>query len=128
MHDVSHKGVGGELVRELSPEKPKGGIGGVDLLAVFKEDRRRDIFFLNGNKNFHAQAGDVSLLRLVHAGVRWAAYFERCQIATYWVARLRDCTDFVHCEQHRVVFVKAVSPAVVFENALQRYVRRIILD
>jgi hypothetical protein len=72
VHDVSHEGVGGKLVREMPPEKPKGGKGRVDLLAVFKEDSRGDIFFLDGNKHFHAQAGSVFLLRLTRIDVRMA--------------------------------------------------------
>lgn len=64
MHDVRHKSNGRELIRKMPPEKPKGGIRGIDLLAEFKEEGGGDIFFLDGNEHFHAQAGNVFLLGL----------------------------------------------------------------
>lgn len=99
LHNVRHEGNGGELIRKMPPEKPKGGIGRVNLLAVFKQNRGRDEFILDGNKHFHAHGRNLFLRRLSHSEVRRHVRSTLDEgFVTYRVSCLRYGTDFIHRE------------------------------
>lgn len=125
VHDVSHEGKCGELIRELTAEEPEVGKVGVDLLEVVEYDGVWNPFVLDRGESFHTE-----VLRLIGVSLCVdVSHVHRNDISddTHVVLQIRQGPQFVHREQYRLVFIHSVPSAMILENPLQRDVRSIVL-
>ena len=105
VHDISHEGESSELIRELAAEEEEFGIRRIDRLKVVECNLVRDPFALNSCEYFRAEGMILALIILVR----------------------RRGPKFFHSEENRVVLVLIVTPAMVFVDSLNRYIRRVVL-
>ncbi len=106
VHGVCHECEGGHLVGEVFAEEEEVCVGRVGGLEVFKGEVGGYPFCADGGVDLCAESGVVR-----------------------WVWGILDVgTEFVHCEEDRVISIDAVAAAVVFVYTLKGDVGCVILD